>query len=87
MYTLKTRDHVEKLFSKISKKNPKQLTIIYKKLEQIVTNPYQYKPLRAPLQYKRRVHIDKSFVLLFSIDESTKSVIVEDYEHHDNAYK
>jgi mRNA-degrading endonuclease RelE of RelBE toxin-antitoxin system len=35
----------------------------------------------------RRVHIDKSFVLVFSIDETEKTVIIEDYDHHDKIYK
>ena len=32
-----------------------------------------------------RIHIGP-FVLSFSIDEGTKTVTLEDFEHHDNAY-
>jgi mRNA-degrading endonuclease RelE of RelBE toxin-antitoxin system len=32
------------------------------------------------------VHIDKSFVLTYSVDEHKEVVIVEDYDHHDNIY-
>jgi mRNA-degrading endonuclease RelE of RelBE toxin-antitoxin system len=32
-----------------------------------------------------RVHIGH-FVLSFSIDEESKTVMLEDFEHHDNAY-
>jgi len=87
MYQIKAREHIDKLFKKLSKKNPKQFKIIFKKLEQIVVDPYQYKPLKKPMQNKRRVHIDKSFVLIFSIDEISKSIVIEDYDHHDSAYK
>jgi len=31
--------------------------------------------------------VDKHFVLTFSVDEKTKTVIFEDYEHHDNIYQ
>ncbi len=58
-----------------------------KKADEIVQNPQHYKNLRAPLQNLKRVHIDKSFVLTFSIDERTKIVILEDYDHHDNIYR
>jgi YafQ family addiction module toxin component len=87
MYFIKLRKHVDKIFSKLAKKNPKQLKIIQNKLEEIVNNPYIFKPLKKPLQGKRRVHIDKSFLLIYSIDEEDKEIILEDYDHHDNIYK
>ena len=87
MYSIKSREHVDKIFSKLAKKNPKQLNIIQNKLEEIVKNPYNFKPLKKPLQGKRRVHIDKSFVLVYSIDEEDKEIILEDYDHHDNIYR
>lgn len=87
MYSVRSKKHVDKIFLKLSKKNPKQLSIIYKKLEQIVKNPYHFKPLKKPLKGKRRVHIDKSFVLVYYIDEKKKEIVLEDYDHHDNIYK
>ena len=60
--------------------------IIEKKVEEIIQNPHHYKNLRAPLQHWKRVHIDRSFVLVFSVDETTKTIIFEDYDHHDNIY-
>lgn len=78
---------MEKTFFKLAKKNPKQLEIIHDKIEEIRFNPHHYKSLRYPLQLLRRTHIDKSFVLVFSIDESKETVIIEDYDHHDNIYK
>jgi len=32
------------------------------------------------------MHIDKSFVLVFSVDENRKHIIIEDYDRHDNIY-
>ncbi len=34
----------------------------------------------------KRVHIDKSFVLTYEVDERGKSVKLLDYDHHDNIY-
>ena len=87
MYKVDPRPHLDKLFLKLEKKNPKQMKIIDKKVEEIVKNPHRYKNLRAPLNCWKGVHIDKHFVLTFSINEETKTVVLEDYDHHDNIYK
>ncbi len=87
MYGCEIRKSVEKIFFKLAKSNPKQLKIIYKKIEEIRSNPHRYKNLKSPLQHLKRVHIDKSFVLVFSVDESRKVIVIEDYDHHDNIYK
>jgi YafQ family addiction module toxin component len=86
MYSLEVRESVDRIFSKLAKKNPKQMRIIDKKIRQIQEKPLHFKPLNAPMQHLRRVHIDKSFVLIYSVDEQNKVVIIEDYEHHDKIY-
>ena len=87
MYELEVRKSVEKIFHKLAKKNPKQMEIISQKIDEILENPHHYKNLRRPLQDFKRVHIDKSFVLVYSVDESTETVFIEDYDHHDKIYK
>jgi len=87
MYSLAIKKHVDSIFSKLSRKKSRQLIIINKKICQILKNPYHFKPLRAPLQHLRRVHVDKSFVLVYAIDEKRKTVIIWDYKHHDKIYK
>lgn len=87
MYSIDIKEAADKKFAKLSKKNPKQMEIISKKIEEIAQNPQHYKNLRAPLNHLKRVHIDKSFVLIFSVDENRKVIIIEDYNHHDNIYK
>ncbi len=86
MYSLEIRESVDKIFSKLVKKNPGQMRIIEKKIQQIREKPLRFKPLRSPKQHLRRVHIDKSFVLTYSVDKQNKTVIIEDYDHHDNIY-
>ena len=85
-YSLKIRPDLEKILKKLAKKNKKQVEIILRKVDEILENPHRYKNLRAPLNDWKRVHVDKHFVLTFSIDEESKSVTLEDYEHHDNIY-
>ena len=86
MYSYELRKSVEKEFLKLAKRNPKQLLIIEDKIQEVRQNPQRYKNLRKPLQHLKRVHIDKSFVLVFSVDENRKNIIIEDYDHHDNIY-
>ena len=87
MYSYELRKSVEKIFFKLTKKNQKQMDIIDKKIQEVLQNPHHYKNLKAPLQNLKRVHIDKSFVLVFSVNEEDNKVIFEDYDHHDNIYK
>ena len=86
MYNLIIKEELDSKFEKLAKKNKKQLEIISSKVAEILENPHRYKNLRAPMNHLKRVHIDKYFVLVFPIDEKSKTVILEDYNHHDNIY-
>jgi len=86
MYNLEIRESVNKVFEKLFKKDKVSFEYIGKKIKEIRENPYHFKPLKAPLQNYRRVHIG-NFVLIYSIDERTKTIIIERYKHHDEAYK
>jgi mRNA interferase RelE/StbE/toxin YoeB len=85
-YTLEKKEGIDKIFSKLAKRNPKQLEIIFKKLEQILEDPYRFKPLRSDMKGYREVHVDTHFVLVYSIDEDRKVVILKDYDHHENIF-
>ena len=87
MYSLKIRPDLENTLKKLAKKNKKQVDIILSKVDEIVKDPHRYKNPRAPLNSWRRVHIDRHFVLVFSVDEENNSVTLEDYAHHDDIYK
>lgn len=69
MYSFDIKGHLDRVFRKIRKKNPKQFEIIYNKIAEVIKNPYHYKNLKKPSQHLKRVHINKSFVLLFSVNE------------------
>jgi len=86
MYALEIREHVDRTFRKLAKKNPNQLKVIGKKVQEILEDPHRFKPMRFPLAGMRRVHFG-SFVLMYYIDEQRKTVVIEDYEHHDTVYR
>ena len=70
----------------LAKKSSEHFEAIYRKLEEIRRDPHRFKNLRKPLQHLKRVHIGKSYVLVFSVYESRNAVIVEAYDHHDKIY-
>ena len=85
MYTIRATKQVDKVLKKLEKKNPKQVKIIFKKIEQISKNPYHFKPLRGDMHGARRVHIDKSFVLIYEIKDDI--ILLLDYADHDKIYE
>jgi len=85
LYNLELAEDVFKAFKKLAKKEKTQLEAINKKIDQILTVPLQFKPLKHPLEGLRRVHIG-SFVLIYEVLEDSKTVRVLKYKHHDDAY-
>lgn len=86
MYQIEVRTDVEKVLKKLTKKDKISAIYISKKIKQIQENPYHFKSLRKPLQKFWRVHIG-NYVLIYSIDEKNKKVIIEKYKHHDEVYR
>lgn len=85
MYDLEIRESLDSIFRKLAKKDKVSFEYLNKKIEEIREEPYHFKPLRNPLHNFRRVHIG-NFVLVYSIDEKRKTVILERYRHHDEIY-
>jgi len=78
--------HLEQELLKLKKKDKKRLEILLKKMGEILRNPHHYKPLSHNMKGMRRVHVGKSFVLVFEIIEEENKVIFLDLDHHDNIY-
>lgn len=87
MYHLEIKPSCQKEIEKLCKKNPLLKNILEKKINEILKNPYHYKPLKYDFAGERRVHIMKNFVLKFEIHESRKAVEFIFFGHHDEAYK
>lgn len=85
LYNLEIEEDVYKTFKKLAKKDRIQLSAINKKINEILAEPTQFKPLKHPLEGLRRVHIGP-FVLIYEVVEETKTVRVLKYSHHDKAY-
>lgn len=86
MYSLEVKESVDRTFRRLAKKDRKRLGAVEKKVQAILEDPHVFKPLRAPMQNMRRVHIGP-FVLVYEIDERRKTVVLVDFEHHDFVYR
>jgi len=85
-YSLEVVQSVYKIFKRLQRKDTVQFRALSKKVNEILEDPHQFKPLRAPMQHMRRVHVG-SFVLIYDVDEARRVVTVRRYEHHDTVYK
>lgn len=87
MYKLAIKESLDKKFKKLQRRDEDMLRLINRKVEDILEDPFRFKPLRKPLQNRRRVHVSGSFVLIYEVDEEEKIVTLLDFDHHDNVYK
>lgn len=90
MFNCEFTDELKAIIKQLNKKDRKKSLIIAKKVEEIINNDIQsidrYKNLRSPLNYLKRVHIDKHFVLTFSVNKEKNFILFVDFDHHDNIY-
>lgn len=87
VYTFELFPPCQEAIKKHCKKNPVLEKALNNKIEEICQNPEHYKPLKYDFAGERRVHIMRSFVLRFKIDEINKIVVFLVFEHHDDAYR
>jgi len=77
--------------SKLYTRDWQRYEILLRKVEQIASGDWQaidhFKNLRHGLSDRKRVHIDKSFVLTFSVDRKNNHILFLEFDHHDNIYK
>lgn len=86
-YGIEIHPKCKEEIQKLCKKNPVLEKSLKNKIEEVLENPQHYKPLRHGLAGERRVHIMKSFVLRYEINEEAKTVIFLFFGHHDEAYR
>ena len=84
-------DRLKAKIRKLRKKDPKRTEMLYNKVKQIINSGEatigHYKNLRHDLKDRKRVRIDKSFVLTFKYNKDKKFILFLDFDHHDNIYK
>lgn len=78
---------LKRKLTKLHKKDKVMYEAVMRKIQEIIQNPHHYKPLRRDLKNIRRVHIKKSFVLVFTLYEDEDLVKFLDLDHHDVIYK
>jgi mRNA-degrading endonuclease RelE of RelBE toxin-antitoxin system len=86
MYELEFSPSCRESISKKCRKDKALEEALWKKISQILENPRAFKPLRAPLEGRWRVHVG-SFVLIYKIAEEKKTVWLLKFSHHDEAYR
>ena len=86
-YRLLIEEVLKARLKKLSKKNRPLYDAVLAKTKEILENPTHYKPLRHDLKGLRRVHLEKSFVLVFEVDEENRAVTLVDPQHHDEIYR
>ena len=84
-YQVEISDQLDRIFTKLSKKDKLQFEILSRKIKEITENPKIGKPLTANMVGQRRVHI-RNFVLIYEVIENDKIIRLLDYAHHDSVY-
>ena len=88
-YTLS--DTLKKKVDKLAKKDPVLVSILKKKIIEIVSRNEKtismYKNLKSPDNDKKRVHLTDNTILLFNVDIENSRVLFIDILHWDDAYK
>ena len=86
-YSYEIKPSCRKDINKLCRKNAELRKAIEGKILEIIANPLHYKPLQYDLAGERRVHIMKSFVLIFLVHEDKSLVEFIKFDHHDNAFQ
>jgi len=90
MFDFDISNELKLLIRKLSKKDKARILILNKKIKEIINNNNKsidrYKNCRYDLKNYKRVHIDKSFVLLFKVNKEKNIIYFWKLKHHDEAY-
>lgn len=86
IWELEVSPEFERDYRKVCGRNAGLKHAVDLKVSQILASPLHYKPLRAPLQGVRRVHVGGSFVVLFEPVVPRQIVRLLRLAHHDEAY-
>ncbi len=87
MYTDEYSETIVKKLRKIKRKDSMLYDSIEKKMDYILQNPdHSFKLLHHNMKGVMRIHINP-FVLVFTINHTTKTISFEDFDHHDKIYR
>jgi len=90
-FQFRLSDELKVKLRKLSKRDRFRTEIINKKIKEIIADDSEtierYKNLKYGLSQFKRIHIDKSFVLIFRVDKKNNLIVFEDFGHHDDIYR
>ena len=79
---------IEKVLEKLKRKDPAMFRAVQKKIDQIAgldeSAIRHFKNLRGDISDFKRVHVKRSFVLMFHVKGDT--IVFRRFRHHDKAY-
>ncbi len=89
MYKFEIEKNLHQILKKFFKKDKKRYKIVWKKITEIINSSdiEHYKNLKFPMNEFKRVHIDKSFILIFKFDKTNEKIQFYDLNHHDKIYR
>ena len=89
MHKFGIEEKLHQILKRLFKKDKKRYKIVWKKINEIVNGPNieHYKNLKFSMNEFKRVHIDKSFILIFKYDKINDKINFYDLDHHDKIYK
>lgn len=83
-------DELKAKIKVLAKKDKTMTETINKKIKQITQSDEftieHYKNMRYELKEYKRVHIMKSFVLMFKVYKEKNFILFDRFDHHDNIY-
>jgi len=84
-------DNLKNKIKKLSKKDSLLLDMLYKKINEIISQTPEtiehYKNLSNKLSDRMRVHIGKRHVLTFVYYKKEEFIVFWDFAHHDDIYR
>ena len=88
MYNFDVSENLEKILTKIAKKDKDLYNQILKKIDEVIHSKdvTHYKNLRSNMKDSKRVHIGH-FVLIFQYKKEENLILFDDFDHHDDIYK
>ncbi len=84
-YAIEVIPSCKKSITKLCQRNPSLENALRRKIEEVIENPLRFKPLQHSFAGEYRVHILKSFVLIYRVDGATVRLLF--FGHHDEAYR
>lgn len=91
MFDFDLSDELRELIAKLQKKDRVRAEALNKKIKEIINNNSdsidRYKNCKYGLKDYKRVHIDRSFVLMFKVYKEKNMVLFWRLKHHDDVYR